>query len=365
MAPVEAQFTAEQDRYIELIERAFLAPGIEELVEQVLPDVARLMQALAICIYVQAKGLTASYFHQQGFKSGTAAEIERLCRERFAQISSQTDPQPVTVVPTPSGESADPITLYPLPVEEGTSGIIGLPAQEEAGPISPDLWNRLLRLLAQATSRLAERSKVARQLAHLNTYLAVSSMLAQPLDLHELLDVVLYCAMETVSAEESSVLLLDESKENFFFYHPEGPAKLVLEGKTFPADRGLAGAVLQTLQSEIINDVPNDPRFYGQIDSESGFPTKNMIAIPLTAGAERIGVLEVLNKTGGEDFTEDEHQLLLSIAEEIAFAIRNAMIFEYVVNTYCKQRQGLATCRGCQRPLGSWTPCVKYREADL
>ncbi len=90
-----------------------------------------------------------------------------------------------------------------------------------------------------------------------------------------------------------------------------------------------------------------------------------MIAIPLLAGEEKIGVLEVLNKTKGASFTEDEYYLLLMIAEEIAFAIRNARVFEYVVNTYCKQRQGQASCKGCKRPLGSWTPCVKYREADL
>jgi hypothetical protein len=48
------------------------------------------------------------------------------------------------------------------------------------------------------------------------------------------------------------------------------------------------------------------------------------------------------------------------VAEEIAFAIRNAKIFEYVVNSYCKQRQGETSCKGCKRPLKSWTPCAKY-----
>ena len=72
-----------------------------------------------------------------------------------------------------------------------------------------------------------------------------------------------------------------------------------------------------------------------------------------------------LNPMDGTDFTEEEQLLLCSIAEEIAFAIRNARVFEYVVNSYCKQRQGLATCRGCQRPLGSWTPCVRYRGGDF
>ena len=76
-------------------------------------------------------------------------------------------------------------------------------------------------------------------------------------------------------------------------------------------------------------------------------------------------MLEVINKADGSDFLEKERLLLVSVAEEIAFAIRNAMVFEYVVNTYCKQRQGLMTCKGCKRPLGSWTPCVRYKEVGV
>jgi signal transduction protein with GAF and PtsI domain len=171
-------------------------------------------------------------------------------------------------------------------------------------------------------------------------------MLAQLLDLHELLEMALYCCMDAVSAEAASVLLLDDEKQNFKFYQVEGSAKPILMAATFPSDRGLAGSVLQTQQAEVINDVRNDPRFYKRVDSESGFETWDMIAIPLTAGEERIGVLEVLNKTTGGSFTEEERLLLVSIA----------------VNTYCKQRQGQMSCRGCKRPLGSWTPCVKYRE---
>ena len=90
-----------------------------------------------------------------------------------------------------------------------------------------------------------------------------------------------------------------------------------------------------------------------------------MIAIPLVAEEERIGVLEVLNKLNMYSFSEDDYLLLLSIAEEIAFAIRNTKIFEYVASTYCKQLQGEGSCKGCKRPLGSWTPCVKYRQVSL
>ena len=170
--------------------------------------------------------------------------------------------------------------------------------------------------------------------------------------------------MESVSAEAGSVLLLDDEKEFFYFYQVEGTSKPVLLEKMFPSDQGLAGSVLQGQRSEVVNDVYNDPRFYDRIDSMTGFQTRNMIAIPLIAKEEPIGVLEILNKTGGP-FTELDHLLLLPVAEEIAFAIRNAKLFEYVVNSYCKMRQGQRSCQGCKRPLGAWTPCVEYRKTSM
>ncbi len=221
----------------------------------------------------------------------------------------------------------------------------------------------ILQRLRESQLRLdASHQQLMKQTRYLNTYLTVSSMVAQCLDTHELMEAVLNLVMETVSSEESSVLLLDEDQTNFRFFSVEGPAKPVLESVTFPADKGIAGFILQTQCSEVINEVQQDPRFFAEIDSKYGFVTRNMIAIPLTAGEEKIGVMEVLNKSGGAAFTDEERLLLDSIAEEIAFAIRNARIFEYVINSYCKRRQGEMSCKGCRRPLRSWTPCVQYLE---
>jgi len=224
----------------------------------------------------------------------------------------------------------------------------------------------ILQRLRESRLRLdAAHRQLLKQTRYLNTYLTVSSMVAQCLDPHELLEAVLNVVMETVAAEGASVLLLDEDQANFRFYSIEGPAKQCLMSATFPADKGIAGSIMQTQQSEVINDAHIDPRFFGEIDSKYGFVTQNLIAIPLTAGEENIGVMEVINKSGGELFTDEDRLLLDSIAEEIAFAIRNARIFEYVVNSYCKQRQGETSCKGCKRPLRSWTPCAKYLEKGL
>jgi GAF domain-containing protein len=350
---------------VELTEMALMAQSLEELEKRVLPGIASMMQSPSVLLYIVDARLNIPRCFQYGLQAEAVPEIEHTCAEQFAHISSQSGWQPVSISASPSWKTTTDLTLYPLRTDDGCVGLMGLTAHEDASLTSLAPLQSLLRLLANAISRLVEHRKSERQLSHLNTYLTVSSMLAQSLGLHELLETVLYCCMETVSAEAASVLLLDDEKKSFSFYQVEGPAKPVLMAAILPVDQGIAGSILQTQQSEVINDVLNDPRFYQQIDSESGFQTKNMIAIPLVAGEEPVGVLEVLNKIDRDSFSEEEHLLLVSIAEEIAFAIRNAKVFEYVVNTYCKQRQGQMSCRGCKRPLGSWTPCIKYREASI
>ncbi len=350
---------------VQLLEMALATQSLEEFAPGALPAVAQMTQSPLAVLYSADTRLSAPVFFQHGLHTGAVAEIETLCAEQFRQLCSEPDTQPTRVSLSSAGRMGAELSLFPLWASETCVGLLGLEADKDLQLAAPVVWQRLLSALASAIDVLIERAELERRQSHLNTYLTVSSMLTQPLDLHELLETALYCCMEVVSAEAASILLLDEEKASFQFYQVEGHAKPLLAAATFPADKGLAGSVLESQQSEVINDVPRDPRFYEQIDSETGFHTRNMIVIPLVAGEEKIGVLEVLNKASGDDFTNEEHLSLVSIAEELAFAIRNATVFEYVVNTYCKQRQGLMSCRGCQRPLGSWTPCVKYRAVGV
>ena len=350
-------------RLVSLTEHVIAARTLAELGEHVLGDVAGMMGAGSVVLYVVDPRFSGPYFAQRGFRGESASEIESLCARQYDQVRGQAGWQRFRAPGGAPQEDAADLMLHALEADEGCVGLVGIAAGDGTLGISTEIIAGLPRLLAGAIVRLAERLESEKKISHLNTYLTVSSMLAQSLDLGELLDTALYCCMEAVSAEAASVLLLDEQRKNFGFYQVGGPAKPALEGVTFPVDQGLAGSVLKTQQAEIINDVQSDSRFLGRVDAQSGFRTRNIIAIPLVAGEEQIGVLEVLNKTQGGAFVDDDLLVLLSIAEEIAFAIRNAKVFEYVVNTYCLQRQGIMSCKGCKRPLGSWTPCVKYRQA--
>lgn len=350
----------ETSQIITLTEIALTSLTLTDLTERALSWLTARTQSPQALIWIADPCLSAPALFLHGFSPATVPELEKTWDEQVVAMISQGDPAPTQLSTSPTG-AAKPeqleLRLYPLQYQETRVGLLGLAPCDLPGE-----WEHLTGLIAMAIDRLIEKARSERQLKHLNTYLTVSSMLAQSLGLEDMLETILYCCMEVATAEAATILLLDDNKANFRFFQVEGPAKPILAAATFPADKGLAGAVLRTQQSEVINDVQNDPRFYDSIDTETEFRTRNMIAVPLTAGKERIGVLEVLNKTNGGTFDEEEHLLLQSIAEEIAFAIRNAKIFEYVVNSYCRVRQGQTSCRGCNRPLGTWTPCVKYRE---
>jgi hypothetical protein len=346
---------------LDLAEMSFRSPNLPEFADTFLRGLARLIQAPAAVLYLEDPALNGNSFFQMGLPPEAVPIVRSQCAAQF-----HPEPGKANLQPVPLGPAAEAcLHLSSLPGPKKVMGLLGLGLPEQGPESARVLVDKATPLLTHSLRQMIDRLDYEKQISNLNIYLNVSSMITQALDLRDALEAVLYFCMEAVSAEAASVLLLDYEKKSFRFYSAEGPTKPVLLTATFPADQGLAGSVLETQQSEIINDVQNDPRFYGKFDGESGFRTHNMIVIPLSAGEEKIGVLEVLNKVGGEPFYEDERLMLHNIAEEIAFAIRNGKMFEVVVKSYCKQRQGLNTCKGCKRPLGSWTPCVKYREASI
>jgi hypothetical protein len=347
----------EESLLLDLAEKMVQAQDLRGLVEPFLGGIGTLSGASATVLFLKKTALPVETFFQVGLAPEAVPVVTCRCEARLNQCLPSAEPAPETLTIPPCSQAW--LHLYPVPRRETTAGVLGV-LGETRSDRETALIHRALRFFTCAFNRHLDELEHQRQIKNLNTYLNISSTIAQALDLKDVLEAVLYFCMESFGVEAASILLLDYEKKNFRFYSAEGPAKPVLLMASFPADHGLAGAVLATQQAEVINDVQNDPRFFKRFDQESGFVTRKMIAVPLTAGEEKIGVLEILNKFEG-DFLDQDLLFLQTIAEEIAFAIRNGKLFEVVVKSYCKIRQGESSCRGCKRPLGSWTPCVKYR----
>jgi PAS domain S-box-containing protein len=308
---------------LELTEIAVNSKDLAEFAPKVLPILVRVMGVAAAVFYFEEHRPSTHSFCPAGVQDKTLQTIERICVEQFHQIPIQADFQPLILSLAPQ-ETAH-IALFLLHSKGKRVGLWGLLIPEDKKLPESRLAGRIIFLLSQFTAQFAERLEYEKRIAQFNAYFTVSSKIAKALNLRDVIEAVLYSSMEAVAAEAASVMLLDDEKKNFQFFGlvPPQPA---MKNIRFSANQGLAGKVLQSQHSEIINDVQKDSRFYKRFDLETGFHTRNMVAIPLVAGEEKVGVLEVLNKAGGEPFQEEDRLLLQSIAEEIAFAIHDAKL---------------------------------------
>ena len=190
-------------------------------------------------------------------------------------------------------------------------------------------------------------------------YESVSSSLCYAGDLQELLTMIISIIVSELPSEEGSILLYCDDTNELEFFSAIGDTGAGLVQCRFPADKGIAGKALQEGAPVIVNDVQTCPYFFGNIDDESGFVTKSILAAPVIAGGEKVGVIEAINKIGENGFSEADKRVLMAIADEVGLAVKNARMFDYVVGSYCKIRQGQMSCKGCVRPLRSWTPCAR------
>lgn len=155
----------------------------------------------------------------------------------------------------------------------------------------------------------------------------VSRRLATFTDLDELLRYATRRTRELFGAEGCSVLLLDQTRREFYFpaasqSEASAGTEARLSEVRFPADRGIAGWVLSHDESVHVADAGSDERFYRGVDQATSMQTRSILCAPLRSHAGNVGVVEVINPapgTGAEDL-----EFLEALAADIAVAHENA-----------------------------------------
>jgi len=80
-------------------------------------------------------------------------------------------------------------------------------------------------------------------------------------------------------------------------------------GLRIPLGSGIAGAVAASGQAERVDDAYADPRFNREIDEQTGFRTRSILALPVRDHQGRIfGVAQLLNPRGGRLFDASDEE---------------------------------------------------------
>jgi GAF domain-containing protein/nitrogen-specific signal transduction histidine kinase len=170
----------------------------------------------------------------------------------------------------------------------------------------------------------------------------ITSELGTSLDLDRVLNRALSLVLKAVEAERSSIFMLDPQKE--LLTHraalwvesgaqtEQSYRMLPISGEPtrFRRGEGLAGWVMQNKRPAIIEDIYEDPRWVETEKRERQH--RSVLAVPLVVGDEALGALLLFHSQLGY-FTYEHLRLVEAVAAQVATAVNNAELYNYVVES--------------------------------
>ena len=197
---------------------------------------------------------------------------------------------------------------------------------------------RKLAIKAQKTSFFEKMTAMFNcpPITHLSTHAQVKDPLialvkiGQAVAAEKNIDVLIRTIAEetkiALNADRCTVFLYDKEKNELYSKVATGLDDF--KELRIPANKGLAGHVVQTGETINIKDAYKDSRFNKDVDKRTGYTTKTILCMPIkNFNQEIIGVFQVLNKFD-ETFTIDDEDLLVAIASSAGISLENAQLFE-------------------------------------
>ena len=182
-------------------------------------------------------------------------------------------------------------------------------------------------------SRTEGRGEVDFLNRQIETFYRVNSFISSIDDLEQLLELIMQEAEAAVEGEASCIALYDGSDERLHIEITSGEKREEVRHLSLALGQGILGVVAESSTALRVDDVRQDSRFEPSVDKATGFTTRAIVAAPIIRRGQLLGVLEVINKRGGPQFTGEDTALLEVVANQAAIAIENGRLLERVVQS--------------------------------
>jgi sigma-B regulation protein RsbU (phosphoserine phosphatase) len=172
----------------------------------------------------------------------------------------------------------------------------------------------------------ANEAELKAELIRYVSLFQINEVLSSTLDYDEVLRLVLQ-EMRTLSgAEIASIFLINKKDQVLEFAATTDEKADLLKKIRVPLGKGISGYVAQTGEYVNQSDIKNDPRYYKEVDLTRGGETKSYLCVPLKLRGEIKGTVQLLNKNGGEPFSDADVRLMLNFSSQAAMAIETTIL---------------------------------------
>ncbi|MFZ5820210.1 MAG: GAF domain-containing protein [Chloroflexota bacterium] len=235
---------------------------------------------------------------------------------------------------------------------------IELDSPDETGLVANafnDMASQLRELVTDLEKQVAERTKtLERQISQIQAAVEVGKSVAAQHELNELLNRTTQLISDRFGFYHVGIFLLDDPREYALLRasNSSGGARMLLQGhKLKVGEVGIVGTVAGSGQARIALDVGQDAVYFNNPQLPQ---TRSEMALPIIAGGETLGVLDI-QSTEPNAFAEGDIPPLQVLADQLATALQNARLIERTQQALAATRRAYAESsqEGWQRILAS------------
>jgi GAF domain-containing protein len=173
----------------------------------------------------------------------------------------------------------------------------------------------------------AANQKAEKRAAQLQTIAEIARAVVTAENIEGLLKMLTQVISQRFGFYHVGIFLLDEFRQYAVLRaaNSEGGGRMIQRGhKLRVGEQGVVGFAAQSGSARIALDVGADPAFLHNPDLPE---TRSEMALPLKYGGQTIGVMDI-QSTEERAFTEDDVATLSILADQVAIAIRNTLLYE-------------------------------------
>lgn len=199
---------------------------------------------------------------------------------------------------------------------------------EEVRNVNRMLKNVTDNLQQRVNDRTAEleisNQQTSRRMAQLQTVTQLSETIAQFQHLNELFTEITKLISERFGFYHVGIFLIDEARKDAVLQaaNSEGGQRMLARAHRLGLGTGVVGFCARNGRPRIALDVGADAVYFDNPDLPK---TRSEVALPLKAGGNTIGVLDVQSLEAGA-FSEEDLQVLTALANQVAIALENARL---------------------------------------
>lgn len=177
---------------------------------------------------------------------------------------------------------------------------------------------------------MTDKAPPTRHELEIESLLDIGKTLTSRLHQDDVLRAIFEKTSEILRPRDWTLFLRDSGSTQLRFALTVGRVAERLSGQSIELGEGVAGWVAKSGEPLLVEDVRLDPRFSGRFDRETGFETRSLVAAPLAARGDVLGVIELVRGPEEAAFTHQDLRHLSVVAEYAAIAILNARQFEKI-----------------------------------